>query len=483
MKYRLFAVAACAFLAISGIRAQENANFNKFQAMLEQKDTIGMKNILADWDHNDPEYYVCEFNYQLFLSRQQFITIDKLMAENKEESIPLYDETYLNKAISALEEGIAKYPDRLDMRCGLITVLINEAKETDKALEVIASTLERNKENLNTWLWAQGEPAGPDTLEDSIQDYFSEIELTKDQNALADLVIQYFPQNPVFLNDKASCLWNSWEFEEALKLYEEAYAYDKTDMLIAGNLAYGYAELNKYEEAKKYLEIIKEQSQDPGQIGWAQGSLDRIKELQSTEFKKVDINELKRFVTENRAGYDNLLDRFNNADTTLTHDKSFLLYCATAFTEYATNRVDIWDLLDSFDDMRPAQIYEVVKTQLKKYPLSLRLLYLAYSLADNLKDPEENNHLSRFLTIFEAIVENGNGCSEDCPLIVTNMDDEYFLLGQMGMSQLHSQAAVTAKDGSRILDMMDFMADNGAKRRYFDVSILFYLYSKLFDKQ
>lgn len=51
------------------------------------------------------------------------------------------------------------------------------------------------------------------------------------------------------------------------------------------------------------------------------------------------------------------------------------------------------------------------------------------------------------------------------------------------MSQLHSQAAVTAKDGSRILDMMDFMADNGAKRRYFDVSILFYLYSKLFDKQ
>ena len=480
------------FVAISGF-SQDNPNYEKYLTLLEQKDTIGIKQLLTKWNQEDPEYYVAVFNYWLLRAKKEVISINAGETDN-EDSFILYDknhkpagymsgdivyeESLLNRALGVIEKGIEKFPDRLDLRFGMATIYI-DSKQTDKALDVIKGVLDQTRNNNDVWFWSLNQPAEPNAVTEGMQGYFNTFVQSvsaKETEALADLLVEYYPKNPIFLSDKASCLYNNWQFEDALHLYEEAFQQDTTDLLIAGNIAFGYYELNRYDESIPYLETVYRKSQDAREKDWAMGLLDRIESLKATVYKKVNINELKQFAQGRREEFDALLTRFQNADTTLTDDEVFLLYYSSAFTGYKTDEHKIKDIDEPLENDDYEKAYTVGKEILKNSPFSLKVLYYTCMLADELKKEDAVSLANQLYMVSDAIMSTGNGCSLDCPIAVTNMDDEYFLLRAFGMKKLNKQATIRSSDGSGVVDKMDFVSDGGAKTRYFNVDILFCFY-------
>lgn len=501
MKRIFFAVIASILLAVAGAVAQENSNYDKFLKLLEQKDTIAMKNLLDGWDNSDPEYYVSAFNFWLLQARDEILIVNAGQPDSDGETVLLYDkdnkqagyiqndvsydEALLNKAVTVLEEGISKYPDRLDMRIGLATTYFN-AKKTDKALSVIKGILDRAKENGNVWLWKRNEPLEntPQSMTDSMQGYVNKFITSAsptEVNDLVEMLVDYDPKNPVFLSNKASLLYNDWKFEEALKLYEEAFTYDPSDMLIAGNIAFGYLDINRFDEAKPYLELVAQNSKDVREKVWAKEMLSSLDSLKNATYNKLDIKSLKDYATNNREEFDQLYARYLEADITLTSNETFLLCYASAFTEHNT-KLDVKDINSFIREEDDEKVYQKGKELLKSSPFSLKLLYYTAIAAYKLKKDDAESLAVRLNMVFEAINSTGNGCSQDCPMAVTSIDDEYFILDLFGKTSVHKQSTLRPKDGKGpIVDKMDFMTSSGAKTRYFNVDILFSFYNQLFD--
>lgn len=124
-------------------RAAGQSFSEQFKDLAAKEDTLGQKRLLKTWeksDSNDPELYAAYFNYYFIKSKKESIVLgqnpqgESVLQVNdqdtsdKEPAAYIYADTYynpvfLNKGFGWADRGIAKFPDRLDMRLGKIYLL------------------------------------------------------------------------------------------------------------------------------------------------------------------------------------------------------------------------------------------------------------------------------------------------------------------------------------------------------------------------
>lgn len=188
-----FAISVIVVL-FSGITfAQTRAElYNRFDKSISRSDSTAIVSLIEDWEKlypDDAELYSVRANYY-FMNAINKVTVmsDKEPTDGRRTLVFLdslgvtrymYTESHYNTARiglaeGTLAEGIAKYPDRLDLRLGKVAIHL-QAKENALAAREIESALERSVVNKNKWLGTLDKPIktnGVSYLRECIQDYF-----------------------------------------------------------------------------------------------------------------------------------------------------------------------------------------------------------------------------------------------------------------------------------------------------------------------
>jgi hypothetical protein len=104
--------------------------------------------------------------------------------------------------------GIKRFPDRLDLPFGKVTMLFRQHLYSE-AMQELRHVLNRSKKNGNKWLWTLNQPLedAEDVLKDSMQDFFAQLYdagQSDDASQLVEWLLQLYPTDIIFRSNKAS---------------------------------------------------------------------------------------------------------------------------------------------------------------------------------------------------------------------------------------------------------------------------------------
>lgn len=271
-------------IGLLGLSACKRDYRAEFQQLAAQGDTLGLAQLLADWerrDEQDPEIFVAYFNYYVLKSMQEVVQITtepgvaqslEIMPEDDPQGDALaflhsqmqYHPEILQKGFDWIEKGIELYPSRLDMRFGRIYMLGQLGRYETFSNEVRA-TLDYSNLIDHQWLWTDQQP-----LEDpvavmlgAVQDYQSQLFQTDDatwlpqMEAISRKVLQYFPDHVESLSNLAIVRMSQKQYPAALDLLTQAEALAPEDPIILGNKAYAYLMKGDTLLAIRYYELTR----------------------------------------------------------------------------------------------------------------------------------------------------------------------------------------------------------------------------------
>ena len=223
--------------------------YGRFREAASNSDETAFAAVSADWERmypDDAELYSVRANYFFMLSMEEGI----VAAEDGFYPETRYDREKLDQATGTLAKGIAKFPDRLDLRLGKASMHL-DADETGPAAREVQAALERSAVNKNQWNWTLDESVGADgmdILRDAVQDYLSALidaeELTLAEEMI-DTAVRLYPKDAVFLSDKGSLRYFAEDLEGALKWFQTAHDCAPDDQLISNNLSHVKKQLGK----------------------------------------------------------------------------------------------------------------------------------------------------------------------------------------------------------------------------------------------
>ena len=274
-----------------------------FSKLISEKDTAGQKLLLEKWekeDGDDAELFVAYFNYYVVKSKNNMVTLGhdpkgkdalQIMDQDTNQTEPvgyLYDHTFydpelVNEGFAWINRGIAKHPDRLDMRFGKIYML-GTLEDYVSFTEEIIKTLDYSTLNQNEWIWSENEP-----LEDpkefmlgSIQSYQVQLYVTEDEEllnnmqAIAETVLKYYPDHIESLSNLSIVYMIREEYDKAVESLLKAEELNPKDTIILSNAAHAYRLLGDTANAIKYYEKTIEYG-DENAKNFAQGQIDQIR--------------------------------------------------------------------------------------------------------------------------------------------------------------------------------------------------------------
>lgn len=254
-------------------------NYQKFKELYQKNDTIAVQKLLEDWKKTpDAEFYVSAVNYYFNKSKKEVLTLDK-NAPKKEgfglkddkgnvvaylSSKDLYDTNLLQKTFKYFDEGISKFPDRLDIRFGKVYIL-GQIEDYENFSKEIVKTIQYSTKNKNNWLWSENEKleGGEKEFLLSIQDYNNQIYDTNDDSLLKYMkqineeVLKYYPNHVESLSNLSIVSLISKNYDEALSYLLKAEKLAPEDYIVLNNIAYAYKLKNDKTNAIKYYNLVK----------------------------------------------------------------------------------------------------------------------------------------------------------------------------------------------------------------------------------
>ncbi len=263
-----------------GVGAQ---SFNgRFMEHMQKKDYKAAGKVIAKWEASpegsSPEFFIAAFNYYFRESRKSVLTLgqnptgEALTFYNKEDTEKkspagyIYDDVYFDKALldksfGYIDRGISEYPDRLDMRFGKIYAL-KEAHRYEGMVTDMVAAVEYSAEIGSAWLWS-GNEAVEDAEEfffSSMQDYIMELYETDEaadyMEAVASVVLEYYPDNVVNINNMGIACTLRGDVDTALGYYLKAHELAPGDCIVLANVAELYVKKKMIPDAVVYLEKI-----------------------------------------------------------------------------------------------------------------------------------------------------------------------------------------------------------------------------------
>lgn len=258
----------------------------KFLALCASNDIAGQTSVLKEWEAkspDDPELYVAYFNHYVQKSITEVLTMDA--TSNDTESLQLTDssgttagfinseikinEDDLKKGIEYINNGINKFPDRLDMRFGKIYALGQFGMYDDFTSEII-KTIEYSNNNKNRWRWSENalREDGKEMMLESIQDYVMQLYETNDDALLENMkqisetVLKYYPDHVQSLSNISVVHLLRNEIDAGLVSLLKAEKVAPTDHIILGNIAQAYKMKGDKKNSLKYYELMFKHGDD-----------------------------------------------------------------------------------------------------------------------------------------------------------------------------------------------------------------------------
>lgn len=270
----IFILLSCA------VFAQTKAElYDRFSQAVSEHDTTTVVSLISDWERlypGDAELFSLRANYYFMDAVSDVITLsDEKPADGRgyyvmEDSLGNTQYMYSDVQTDSLKvgytkailtDGITRYPDRIDLRLGKITVHL-KVGENVSAVKEVCSMVEHSVVNDNKWLGTLDKPVetdGVSYMRDCIQDYLSQLVDAEDLVSAEDMVdacVRFYPKDPVFLSDKGVMRFYAGDLKSALDWYLSAYSVSPGDMLVVNNIAYTYEKLGDKQNALKYYRIL-----------------------------------------------------------------------------------------------------------------------------------------------------------------------------------------------------------------------------------
>ena len=165
-------------------------------------------------------------------------------------------------AADILQEATTKFPDRLDIWCGL-AFMYQESGDFDNELSTLKKMVAYTREHPAQLKWLKGEPLGEPAdkfVPEKLHEYGSYYE--KKENAedderwyqIATLATEQYPNDPQGFKDAAGYWADTGEWQKARESFEKAHQLDPKSVAAVIALGQVSVEMKDFASAKKYYE-------------------------------------------------------------------------------------------------------------------------------------------------------------------------------------------------------------------------------------
>lgn len=255
---------------------------NTYVQLLEEGKYDVLYQHLQKWEEAAPyapELFIAYFNYYFNLGRNENMTIKKGIPE--EESIIVlkdpdtgeevgylhseiyYDEEKVDLGLKYLNEGLIRYPDRLDMHFGKIHTL-GELTRYEDQKDAIIDVLNISKENNNEWLYHDGEKLDDaftfmiDSIQGRLYNFINMGDRAADKYVIeiSEKIIELYPDVVYPYNNIAVVYYYQNNYEEAIKYFKLAEEKNPLDTVVINNIAYLSQVIGDKETSLQYYEKL-----------------------------------------------------------------------------------------------------------------------------------------------------------------------------------------------------------------------------------
>lgn len=180
--------------------------------------------------------------------------------------------------------------------------------------------------------------------------------------------------------------------------------------------------------------------------------------------------------------YKKLLDRYIDIDTTLTNKEMAIVYYGAVFQKsynpYGTPKKEK-EFFEYYNNKNYKKALPIGEKILKDEPLNLKIVFKLLVCANTLEDEKRiEKYRFYYIRILRTILMSGDGLSSETAFVVTNVDHEYTLMGQLELGY-SSQSLVGVCDKFKLTDKGD---DFEGDEIWFDVSKSLAHLSKMFGE-
>lgn len=273
----------------------------QFSALLQKGDTTEQLKLLQTWEKQEPkspELFTSYFNYYVSKAKKSMLEIQSYPTQ--EDAVVIEDSTgkavgfigdgtwyhpdTLQLGLDKINEGIALYPDRLDMRLGKV-YMFKETKNWKALTDEIIKTVERSAQNNNNWTWTFNEKKedGEAFFLGTIQHYQLALYNTQNDSLLLNMrriatkVIEHYPSHVESLTNLSLSYIILGNYKPGLEPLLKAEKINPDDAIVLLNIARCYRLMEDFENAIKYYEKAALKG-DPQMKAYAE---QQVKELKS----------------------------------------------------------------------------------------------------------------------------------------------------------------------------------------------------------
>lgn len=251
----------------------------RFTESFNSKDTTAQLTVLKEWEksaNNDADFYISFFNYYANKAAKEVISIET-STEDEEAMVlsdslnnpvgfitsrVIFNNADLTKALEYINNGITKFPDRLDMRFGKTYLLGKAENYTDFTKEVI-TTLNHADKIKYKWKWSDNNMLDnpKDFMLSSVQGYVIQLyntgndDLLENMKQISEKVLEYHPEHIESMTNLSIVHIINEDYNNALDWLKKAEKLAPEDFIVLGNIALCYKMLGDTEKAIKYYEL------------------------------------------------------------------------------------------------------------------------------------------------------------------------------------------------------------------------------------
>src|SRR5215468_4428151 len=247
---------------------------HRYRQLLDQHAEGQIEPLLTEWREkapDDPDAWITSANYY-FNERQTNISPKKpgpgeITLTDKKGKVAgsiSFEQTEGNmkRAVELLQEATTKFPDHLDIWCGL-AFIYQESGDFENELSTLKKMVAYAREHPTQLKWLKGEPLGepadkfvPEKLHEYGQ-YYQKKQNPEDDKRwfqISTLATEQYPNHPEGFNDAAGYWADIGEWRKARELVEKAHQIDPKSVGALLNLGNISVQMKDFMGARKYFE-------------------------------------------------------------------------------------------------------------------------------------------------------------------------------------------------------------------------------------